>query len=166
MSAVAAWAFAVSGLGALAMVMQRHEHAFFSGKGAGRMRRVMFRLSGSLMLVAALRLCVREEGVGVGLVLWCALLTVAAWAVVALMVSRGRWVPTLTASLLLFALLTVSLARGAHLEHAISHSHHACGPDNASHKTSKAHPSCRQPDARHAPCNTLWQHRSRLQACA
>jgi Protein of unknown function (DUF3325) len=62
---------------------------------------------GALLLALSAAVCIRAHGIGVGLVLWCGLLTAAGLVVAWLLAYRARWLPSLGGGALVCAAVSL-----------------------------------------------------------
>jgi uncharacterized membrane protein YccC len=108
MPTLLAAALAFLALGAFALAMPKHFEQAWQREPTARQRAAL-RLAGGLLLAAAAAACLRAEGVALGIVLWCAVLTPAGWGAALLLTYAPRHVPLVLG---VFALL-VSGAWGA-----------------------------------------------------
>jgi hypothetical protein len=97
---IAALLLTQAALTALCLAMPKHHAQVWQHEGSPG-RRTLLRAAGWLALWLAAAICVVADGVGVGLVLWCALLTVAGSVVAWLLPYRPRWIPVLGVGALL-----------------------------------------------------------------
>jgi hypothetical protein len=91
MTSLAVVALSLAAFSALCMAMTRHHEtpAWLGGK-TGSASVALLRAAGGVGLIAGVWLAVRANGIGVGLVLWCGALTLAAIGVVLCMTYRPR----------------------------------------------------------------------------
>ena len=85
-----ALALGLAGFAALAVAMDKHHAQVFPGRVPTHGQRVACRTGGALLLLASAAACMRDHGIGVGLVLWCGVLTAAGLAVAGLLALRLR----------------------------------------------------------------------------
>jgi hypothetical protein len=71
--------------------MPKHHAQVWQHEGSPP-RRALLRAAGWLGLIATVTLCVAADGVGVGLVMFCAVVTLAGSCVAWLLPYRARWV--------------------------------------------------------------------------
>jgi hypothetical protein len=88
---LAALLLAQSALTALCLAMPKHYAQVWRHEGSPP-RRTLLRAAGWLGLIATVTLCVTADGVGVGLVMFCAVVTLAGSCVAWLLPYRARWV--------------------------------------------------------------------------
>lgn len=81
---------AVLGFTLLALSLARHYRDIF-GKTLSPMRGRTFRTAGCLLMAASMASAITAQGIGTGLVLWFALLTVAALIVGLSITYRDKW---------------------------------------------------------------------------
>lgn len=108
---IAALGAAAAGFGALGLAMDRHWEAIH-GRGtmpAPALRR-MLQLGGSIALAVSLWCCLAVRDTGQAIVLWCGVLSVAAWASVAVMTYAARHARHTAAGAAVLACATATLA--------------------------------------------------------
>ncbi|WP_198972932.1 DUF3325 domain-containing protein [Xylophilus sp. ASV27] len=84
-------ALAYAGFALWALSQQRHVGAVLGTHDDVPVRTAALRISGSILLLAALALCLRGHGPGLGSVVWMVLISVAAIAVAFTLAWRARW---------------------------------------------------------------------------
>jgi hypothetical protein len=111
---IAALGSAIAGFGGLGLAMDRHWEAIH-GRGsmpAPGLRR-MLQLGGSAALVISLWCCLavhEGDNIGQAIVLWCGVLSVAAWGSVAVMTYAAQHARRAAAGAALLACATATLA--------------------------------------------------------
>lgn len=108
---IAALGAAAAGFGTLGLAMDRHWEAIH-GRGsmpAPALRR-MLRLGGGAALAMSLGCCLAARDTGQAIVLWCGVLSVAAWAAVAVMTYAAQHARRTAAGAALVACATATLA--------------------------------------------------------
>lgn len=90
MTIIIAFLLAFAGFAAMALSMQRHHRDIFGSVPPERSRKAL-RTTGVATIAASLSLATAAEGLGIGLVLWAGLLTLATIAVCLLLTYRERW---------------------------------------------------------------------------
>lgn len=105
MNAVAVIAWCGAAFMALALALERHHAQVFETAALPRRERWGWRSAGAALLGLSAWAAVQLEGWGVGLVLWCAALTVAGLGVSALLAWRPKAALPAGGSALLVALL-------------------------------------------------------------
>lgn len=90
MITIGALLLAVAGFALLALSLAKH-HRDLLGKIPSRTAERSLRAGGWLLLGASLLACISAAGVSIGLVLWTAVLTVAAIAVALLITYQDLW---------------------------------------------------------------------------
>jgi hypothetical protein len=91
MMQLAALMLAHGALTSLCLAMPKHHAQVWQHEGSPP-RRALLRAAGWLGLIATVTLCVAADGVGVGLVMFCAVVTLAGSCVAWLLPYRARWV--------------------------------------------------------------------------
>jgi hypothetical protein len=91
MLAYSALLLAYSALTALCLAMPKHHAQVWRHEGSPP-RRARLRAAGWLGLGATAALCIAADGVGIGLVMFCAVVTLAGSCVAWLLPYRARWV--------------------------------------------------------------------------
>jgi hypothetical protein len=94
MMQLAALMLAQAAMTALCLAMPKH-HAQVWGHEGSASRRARLRAAGWLGLITTLMACVAADGVGIGLVMFCAVVTLAGSVVAWLLPYRARGVSTL-----------------------------------------------------------------------
>jgi hypothetical protein len=107
---LAALMLAHGALTALCLAMPEHHAQVWRHEGSPP-RRALLRAAGWLGLVATATLCIAADGVGVGLVMLCAVVTLAGSAVAWLLPYRARWVASSGALAACGAVLVAVLER-------------------------------------------------------
>lgn len=97
MTTLAAGTIAVAGMAGLALAMPRHFAQVWRREPAAAHSHSL-RVIGWLALLGSAAMCVRANGVGVGLVMFCAVLSVGGLLVAWLLPYRPRWLPWLGAA--------------------------------------------------------------------
>jgi hypothetical protein len=108
---IAALGAAAAGFGTLGLAMDRHWEAIH-GRGnvpAPGMRR-MLQLGGAAALAVSLWCCLGARDTGQAIVLWCGVLSVAAWSAVAVMTYAARHARRTAASAAVLACAMAALA--------------------------------------------------------
>ncbi|HEX8602874.1 MAG TPA: DUF3325 domain-containing protein [Pseudoduganella sp.] len=108
---IAALGAAAAGFGTLGLAMDRHWEAIH-GRGnlpAPGVRRLL-QLGGGAALVISLWCCLAARDTGQAIVLWCGVLSVAAWGAVAVMTYAARHARRTAAGAAVIACATVTLA--------------------------------------------------------
>lgn len=87
------FALAFAGFLALSLAMKRHYSQVLSPKKApSKAQVIIFRLLGSICLIISAGICLNIHGVGIGLVLWTGMLTLAALMQSLLLTYKPQWV--------------------------------------------------------------------------
>jgi hypothetical protein len=89
MMVLASQLLALAAMTALCVAMPKHHAQVWQHEGTPR-RRALLRAAGWLGLLAAVWVCVRADGIGIGLVMFCAVATAAGSAVAWLLPYRPR----------------------------------------------------------------------------
>lgn len=108
---IAALGAAVAGFGGLGLAMDRHWEAIH-GRGsmpAPRLRRLL-QLGGAAALAVSLWCCLGVRDTGQAIVLWCGVLSVAAWGSVAVMTYAAQHARYAAAGAAMVACTTATLA--------------------------------------------------------
>ncbi len=91
MMQLAALMLAQGALTALCLSMPKHQAQVWRHEGSPR-RRALLRAAGWIGVLSTATLCIAADGVGVGLVMFCAVVTLAGSCVAWLLPYRARWV--------------------------------------------------------------------------
>jgi hypothetical protein len=105
---LAALGAAAAGFGALGLAMDRHWQAIHGNAPAPRQRRTL-QLLGAVALLLSLGCCLAVRDTGQAIVLWCGVLSVAAWGSVAVLTYGARHAGSSAASAAMVACATVAL---------------------------------------------------------